>query len=212
MEEIIILGDGGHARSLIDILERERKYKIAGCVVNDSADRSTDYPVIGTDEKLEALYQKGIKNAVIGIGYLGKSDVRKRLYVKLKKIGFYIPIVCDPSAIVSKKADIGEGTFIGKRAVINSGVIIGKMCIINTGAIVEHDCNIGEFTHIAVGGIVCGGTWVGKETLLGANSTVIQNVRIGENVIVGAGAMVNRDLKDSCTAAGVPARIIDRDR
>ena len=83
---------------------------------------------------------------------MGEDDIREGVYDRLKQIGYRIPIIADPSAIMADGIQIGEGTFIGKRAVVNSNAKIGKMCIINTGAIVEHDNDIGDFSHIAVGG------------------------------------------------------------
>ncbi len=209
MEQILVLGHGGHARSLIDILERENKYQIEGYVINDNViDGSMDYPVIGTDEDLEHLYQNGIRNAALGIGYLGKAELRERLYVKLKDIGFHMPVICDPSAIISEHAKIEEGSFIGKGAIINSDVTVGKMCIINSGAIVEHDCQIGDFSHISVGSILCGGVYIGRASFVGANSTIIQEKTIGKNSIIGAGSVVINDISAENTVVGVPARVI----
>lgn len=193
----MILGSGGHAASLIDILERENKYKIAGYVVNDKKKECCiKYPQIGKDRDLDCLYQNGIKNAAIGVGYLGKSDLRKRLYERLKKIGFNFPVICDPSAMVSSHTEIGEGTMIGKGAIINVGTKIGKMCIINSGAIVEHDCIVDDFTHIAVGGILCGSVTVGRSTFIGANTTVIQEKTIGRNCVIGAGITIKKNIGD----------------
>ncbi len=150
MEKIIILGMGGHAESLVDVLERRQEYEIAGYVVEDEAVVKEDclYPVLGNDSDLERIYQSGITNAAVGIGYLGKSDVRERLWTTLKKIGFRLPIICDPSVILSRNVRIGEGSFIGKGAILNVNASVGKMCIINTGAILEHDCQVGDFSHI----------------------------------------------------------------
>ena len=165
MERILVIGSGGHARSLIDTLERQNNYQIAGYVVSDKdVAHGTNYPVIGTDDDLDWLFQSGIRNAIIGIGYLGKSDIRERLYVRLKNIGFIMPIVCDPSAIIAKNVIIDEGTFVGKNVVINSGTRIGKNVILNTAAIVEHDCLIDDFSHLSVGGIICGGVTVGSNS------------------------------------------------
>lgn len=199
MEEVLILGGGGHAASLTDILERENKYKIAGYVINELTDSgSMDYPVIGTDDDLGNLYQNGIKNAVIGVGYLGKSDLREQLYERLKGIGFCLPVICDPSAIVSEHVKIGEGAFIGKGAIINANAEIGKMCIINTGAIIEHDCIVEDFSHISVGSVLCGSVWVGRASFVGASATVIQGKKIGKQCIVGAGLTVRKNVEDNC--------------
>lgn len=201
MEQILILGGGGHASSLADILERENKYKIAGYVVNAQKDScSMDYPIIGTDDDLQKLYQSGVKNAVIGVGYLGKPGLREKLYERLKKIGFYLPIICDPSAIASEHVKIGEGTSIGKGAIINAGAEIGKMCIINTGAIIEHDCIVEDFSHISVGSVLCGGVRIGEASFVGANATVIQEKRIGNHCIIGAGTTVRKSVEDNCMA------------
>ena len=203
MEKMIIIGNGGHARSLTDTLERAGKYEIAGYIVNsaDEQRKDTRYPIIGQDDDLEKIFKYGIKYAAVGIGYLGKGDVRKRLWYMLKKIGFSLPVICDPTAIMARDIKLGEGNFIGKGAVINSGAVIGRMCIINTNAVVEHDCLIGSFSHVAVGGILCGGVNVGEDTFIGANATVIQGIKIGRGCIIGAGVTVRKDVKDNFLVA-----------
>lgn len=200
MEKIVILGKGGHAESLIDIIERENKYEIAGYIVNDVGRKVEGelYPVIGSDSDLEKIFQSGIRNVAIGIGYLGKSDLRERLWDKLKAIGFLLPVICDPSAILARNAKFDEGTMIGKGVIVNSNVSVGKMCIINTGAIIEHGCEVGDFSHISVGSILCGNVKVGEATFVGANSTVIQGKRIGSKCIVGAGITVRKDIDSYC--------------
>ncbi len=202
MEKIIILGMGGHAESLVDVLERQQEYEIAGYVVNDeaAAKEGSQYPVLGSDDDLERIFRNGITNAAVGIGYMGKSDVRERIWVKLKQIGFRLPVVCDPSAILSRTAQIGEGSFIGKGAIINVKASIGRMCIINTGAIVEHDCQVGDFSHISVGTVLCGEVTVGRSVWVGANATVIQCTSIGDGSTIGAGTTIRRNIKDHCIA------------
>lgn len=196
MEQIIILGHGGHAKSVVDAIEKQGKYKIAGYIVNGvtTNDIISDYPIIGCDEDLQTIYKNGIHYAAIGIGFLGKSSLRSILYNKLKKNGYDLPVICDPTAIISNKVKIGEGTFIGKGAIINRDASIGKGCIINTGAIVEHECFVGDFSHIAVGAVLCGNVSIGRETLIGANATVIQCRKVGEKCIIGAGEVVRKDI------------------
>lgn len=195
MEKIIILGKGGHAKSVVDVIERQGIYEIAGYVINEEIEtKDNDYPIIGKDEDLERIYQSEIHNVAIGIGFLGKSSLRKKLYEKLKKIGYEFPVICDPSAVISKKTVIQEGTFIGKGVIVNVNVHIGKMCIINTGAIVEHDCYVGNFSHIAVGTVLCGDVYVGAETLIGANATIIQGRSVGDRCIVGAGEVIRKNV------------------
>ncbi len=196
MEKIIILGKGGHARSLVDTIERQGLYEIAGYIVNNEENETEhgDYPIIGKDKDLEEIYLSGIQNIAMGIGFLGRNAVRRKLYNHLKKIGYNFPVICDTSAVISKKANIGEGTFIGKYAVVNSQAKIGKMCIINTGAVIEHDCQVGDFSHIAVAAVLCGNVDVGCETLVGANSTIIQGRSVGNGCIIGAGEVIRENI------------------
>lgn len=188
MKKIILIGFGGHAKSVADSIERTGQFHIIG--YTEDKDKSTRYPYLGTDDILPQLFNAGIRYAAIGIGYLGKGMVREKLYSKLKGIGFELPIIIDPSAIVSNSAVIGEGVFIGKRAVINAEVLIEKMCIINTGAIIEHECQVRKFTHISVGSILCGQVNVGEAAFIGANSVVIQNREVEPREIIPAGITV----------------------
>lgn len=198
MEKIIVLGQGGHARSMIDTIEKEGKYKIVGYVVNEPEEKKDKYSVIGTDDDLEEIYCRGIKKAVIGIGYLGKGNLRRNLYNRLKEIGYELPVICDPSAIIASDTHIEEGTFIGKGVIVNAGAQIKRMCIINTGAIVEHDCIIGDFSHIAVGTVLCGAVTTGEEVFVGANATIIQGRSIGKKSIVGAGTVIRKNVESNC--------------
>lgn len=202
MEKIVILGNGGHARSLVDIIEREKRYEIAGYVVNENDPDMPDakYPRLGGDAQLEQIFQSGVKNAALGVGYMGNSGLREKLWEQLKQIGFFLPVICDPSAVLAEDARIGEGSFIGKGSIVNANASVGKMCIINTGAIIEHDCEVEDFSHISVGSVLCGNVKVGAASFVGANATVIQGVSIGRGCVIGAGTTIRKDLKDNYMA------------
>ena len=188
MEDIVLIGFGGHAKSVADCIECEGKYNIAG--YTDLQEADSQYPYLGTDDELKTIFDSGIRNAAIGIGYMGKGTVRQHLYTKLKEIGFTLPVISDPSAIVSSTAVVGEGSFIGKYAVINSEANIGKMVIINTKALVEHECVVGDYAHVAVGAILCGQVKVGEAAFIGANTTVIQCRQIESNAIIPAAVTI----------------------
>lgn len=196
-EKIVLLGSGGHARSVADAIEASDIYEIAGfidCEENKDA-VYRGYKVIGNDGDLQGLYDSGIHHAFICVGYLGRGEIRDTLYEKLKKTGFEIPVVADPTAVLAKDVCIGEGTFIGKTAVINSGASIGKMAIINTAAVVEHDCRIGDFCHISINSTLCGRVSVGDRSFVGAGSVIIQEITVGECSVIGAGSIVVKNVK-----------------
>ena len=84
MEDIILVGYGGHARSVADCIERAGIYRIIG--YTDTVCYETNYTYLGTDEVLEQYRGKGIKNVFVAIGYMGKGNLREKLYNKLKKL------------------------------------------------------------------------------------------------------------------------------
>lgn len=210
MEKIVLIGAGGHAKTIVDTIERLDQYEIAGFIdrLNSCEEIYKGYRVIGHDEDMEKIFDSGIHSAFIAVGYLGKTEVRKKLYSKLKAVGFSLPVIIDPTAIVAKDVLIEEGTYIGRNAVVNAEAKIGKNCIINTAVVVEHECTVGDFSHLAVSTVVCGQTYVGKECFLGANSTVIQGLKLLDKCIIGAGSVVLTSVESGCTVAGVPAKVI----
>lgn len=208
MKKIILLGCGGHAKSIVDVIESKGIYKIVGFIGKDE-DKSfiyRDYKVIGSDQDLDFIYGSGVANAFVSIGFMGEGKIRNNLYEQIKHIGFNIPSIIDDTAVISADAIIGEGTFVGKNAVVNSDSVVGKMSIINTAAIVEHDCNVGDFSHISVSTVLCGNVCVGSNSFIGANSTIIQGKKLGNNVIVGAGSTVLTDLSDNKRVFGIVKR------
>lgn len=198
MEDIILLGFGGHAKSVIDCIERQGRYRIVGFLDKEERGkvRYRDYEVIGQDDDLDQFYRQGIANAFVTVGFLGQSMVRNRLYDRLKQAGFHLPNIIDPSAVIAEDAALGEGNFIGKLAMLNADVKIGNMCIINSGALIEHECQVGDFSHISVGAILCGGVTVGRNTFVGAGSTLIQGITVGDGCIVAAGTTLRKSTKD----------------
>lgn len=196
MEKIVLIGAGGHAKTIVDTIERLGTYKIVGFISDGKVGEEVyrDYKIIGCDADAEKLYTNGIRHAFLSIGFMGNSKLRNCLYEQYKSVGFSFPVFVDPSAIVASDVIIGEGSYIGKNTVINADARIGEQCIINTSAIIEHECEIGSFSHVAVGATVCGQTVIEDNVLIGANATVIQGLRIGEESIVGAGALVRHNV------------------
>ncbi|EQB87118.1 sugar O-acyltransferase (sialic acid O-acetyltransferase NeuD family) [Clostridium punense] len=208
MENIILVGGGGHCKSVIDSIIDSKRFNVVGIIdlKRNIGLFINSVQVVGQDEDYEKFFLEGVKYAFITIGSTTSTTERERVYKDLKSVGFQLPIIVDPSAIVSKNVEIGEGTFVGKGAIINTNSVIGQNCIINTGTIIEHDCVIQDYCHVAPGSTLSGGVKVGRSTLIGTNSTVIQGVQIGSNTIVGAGSVVVKDIKQNCIAYGNPCK------
>lgn len=207
-EKIILIGGGGHAKSVIESINSMEKFEIIGIL--DKKDKVGSYiydiEVIGVDGDLENYYKQGIKNIFITLGSIGNPIIRRKLYDYAKKIGFKFPNIIDKNSIISPKTLLGEGIFIGKGVIVNCDVNIGNNCIINTGCIIEHDCKIGDFVHIAPGSTLSGGVIIGENSHIGTNSTVIQYKKVGSNTVIGAGSVVIKDIDNNVKAYGNPCK------
>jgi len=210
-KRILLVGGGGHCKSVLDSLLAYDDFEIG---IVDKEENIGNFvlgvPVLGCDNDLQHLYSMGYRNAFVTIGSIGNPRKRIEIFELLLKIGFEISNIIDPSAEVSKYADIDYGIFIGKKAVVNAGACIKRGSIINTGSIIEHDCQIGEFVHIAPGTILGGRVKVGMNSHIGSNSTIIQNVKIGSNTIIGIGSVVTKSIGDSIMAYGNPCREVKK--
>ena len=203
MQNILLVGFGGHARSVADCIEQTGKYQIIGYTDEKKANPDNGYAYLGNDDELARIFESGTHLAAVTVGQLGPDRTRHKLYERLKQIGFELPVIIDPSAIVADHVVIEEGTFVGKGAIINSNSHIGKMCIINTGALCEHDNVIGDFCHIAVRAVSSGMVTIGSNSFIGANATIIQGVNLGNEVVIGAGSVVLHDVKDKEKRYGI---------
>jgi UDP-perosamine 4-acetyltransferase len=209
--KVIGLGAGGHAKVLIEALGELDTCEIVGLLDANPGLHGRmvlGMPVLGGDEMMPQLAQRGVTHFLLGLGSTGDSTMRRRLFQRAIECGLEPVGVIHPGAWVSVSAKIGRGTCILACAVVNADARLGENIILNTGSIVEHDCVIGAHTHVATGAALAGGVSVGEGSLIGIGASVRQNIRIGRNVVVGAGAVVVKDVPDEVVVAGVPARVI----
>ena len=178
-EKIVLIGGGGHCRSVIDVIEQENKYDIIG-IVDKKENIGKDvlgYKIIGCDDDLQAIFQT-YKNACITVGFIKSNALRVKLFTMSKEIGFNLPVIISPLAYVSKHSLIEEGTVVMHHACINANAKIGKNCIINTKALIEHDCIVEDNCHISTASVLNGGVIVKENTFFGSNTTSKQGIKI----------------------------------
>ncbi|MCC2781332.1 NeuD/PglB/VioB family sugar acetyltransferase [Parabacteroides distasonis] len=209
MRQIILVGGGGHCKSVIEAAE-SAGYTIKGILdlPQFMGNKVLDYAVIGSDEEIP-LYVNEC-DFVVTLGYIKKPLLRDKLHERIEAAGGNLATIVASTAHVSKYATLGAGTVVLHGAMVNAGAAIGKGCIINTLANIEHDAIIGDYCHISTGAMVNGDCRVGENTFLGSRSVMVNNTSIPSSSVFAAGCLVRKTLTIEGLYAGNPAVLIKK--
>ena len=204
MKDFILVGGGGHCKSVIDVAE-SAGYTILGILDMPGCvgTKVLGYPVLGTDDDIPAYVDKA--EFVITVGFIKNPAVRIKLFNKVKEAGGKLATLIASTAHVSKYATIGEGTVVMHQAFVNAGAQVGSNVILNTFTNIEHDAVIGDQCHISTGTMVNGDCKVGNNCFIGSQSVLSNGVTIGDDIIVGAGSLVRKSIKEKGIYSGNPA-------
>jgi sugar O-acyltransferase (sialic acid O-acetyltransferase NeuD family) len=209
MEEIVIIGGGGHSKVVISIVKKLARYRILGYTDLKDNGAVLGIPFIGGDRELGSLATGRKKlSAVIAVGQVGQGKLRCELYTRLLTLNLCYPPIISPDAIVSNEAFCGEGAVVMDGAVICAGARMGGGSIVNTNSTIEHDSIVSDWVHVGPGATICGGVTIGQFSMIGAGATVIEGVEIAAGCIVGAGATVVHNLAEAGVYVGCPVRRI----
>ncbi|MBE6270406.1 MAG: acetyltransferase [Prevotella ruminicola] len=204
MKNLILIGGGGHCKSVMDAAE-SAGYSIFGVldVAENVGKEVLSTKIIGTDENIPAYVDKA--EFVITVGFIKNPAVRIKLYNKVKEAGGKFATIIASTAYVSKYAEIGEGTVVLHQAFVNAGARVGKNVILNTATNIEHDAVIGNHCHISTGTMVNGECKVGERCFIGSQSVLANCISVGDDIIVGAGSFVRKTISEKGIYSGNPA-------
>lgn len=200
----IIIGAGGHGKAIADLLLRNscHIYGFTDKAVKAGTIITNNLKCLGSDD---FLYQLDPNNYYItlGLGIMPGESHRSRLFENITKLGFCLPPIIDPTAIISKNVKLGSASQILMGAILQTSVKIDDSVIINSGAIIEHDCEIMSHSHVASGATLCGNVKVGTGSFIGAGSNIRQNITIGSSSTIGLGSTILDDVQNGTTACGI---------
>ncbi len=195
MKSLVLIGNGGHCKSCIEIIETSKEFKIKGIIVRpgDQTRKFMNYQVIGNDAKLNECINKN-DQALICIGQIKSPEKRIILFDLLIKNTISLATIKSNTSIISKYASVAHGSCVMHKVVINAGAKVGANCILNTNSLVEHDSIIGNHCHVSTGAIINGDVQIGDGCFLGSGVIVKEGVKIGSDSIISAGQIVMNDL------------------
>lgn len=202
---MIIVGAGGHAIELLDILLENGDIENLHFFDNRNGKRifQNNFPVLNSIEAAKTHFEKDLR-FMLGVG---NPETRKVLYQEFQQAGGVLNAIRGSNAKISQSAQASEAD-IFNFCHIGGEARIGKGCLINTGAQIHHEVQIGEFSVVNPGAILLGACQIGDFCNIGANATILPGIRIGNRVTIGAGAVIIRDVEDGQTVVGVPGRVI----
>ena len=211
MPKVVIIGAGGHAREVLDILRdcqaNGQKIELLG-FIDDNPDKHGQildgFPVLGDFRWFEGINH----NEVEVICAVGTPETCYRLVQRALTLGLRFANAISPRAHISAYARIGQGVIIFPNVIVNTGAVIGNHVTLNVAVTVSHDTVVGDFCNINPGVHLAGNVTVGEGCYIGMGANVIQGITIGPWSIIGAGAVVIHDIPPHVTAVGVPARVI----
>lgn len=206
---VLILGAGGHALVVADILLRMQE---AGHPVNPIGYLDDNPQLVG--QHLLGLPVLGLLSSLPTFPHdavvvaLGDNQTRQRIFTALQAQDERFVVACHPRSVVAPDVRIGPGTMICAGAVVNPGSVIGANVILNTGCSVDHHNIIADHSHIAPGVHLGGNVRIGAGSLVGIGATVVPQRSIGDGCLIAAGSVVTKNIPDHALAAGVPARVL----
>lgn len=194
---VVLIGGGGHASVLLDILHSNKRDVIAVVSPQDVSERLifTGTKILHSDDDIFQYSSEDIE-LVNGIGLIPRSSLRKNVSEFYVSYGYRFANVIAPDALISTHAILTDGVQILSGAIVNAGTTIGCHSIINTRAVIEHDCHLGDYCFIGPGAVLCGQVNTGESVFVGAGSTIVPGMKLGSNSIVGAGAVLAQSLEN----------------
>lgn len=209
-ERVLVIGAGGHARSVLDVIRSEGRYLVAG-LIDSSQPKGTPAlgsHVLGREQDLPVLCRE--QGTALGIVAIGDNWQRRAAMERLRALvpGFVFVSSVHPAATVAGDVTIASGTVVMAGAVVVSGSRIGNGCIVNTLASLDHDGVMEDYSSLAPGAVTGGRVRLGTCAAVGLGARVVHNLRIGAHAVVGAGALVMEDIPPEVVAFGAPAQVI----
>lgn len=188
MDKLILIGGGGHCRSVIDAAESVG-LRITGVLERPGAESDAcSYPVVGCDDDIPRLVAD--HSFIISLGSIADPSRRVAIARLVEEAGGQFARVVASTARLSPHAQLGPGSVLLHHALVNAGAEVGSNCIINSGAIVEHDVKVGDFTHVSTHATVNGGCRIGRRCFIGSATVIAQGVEIPDDTVIGAGSLV----------------------
>jgi acetyltransferase EpsM len=212
---IVILGAGGYAAVVYEILRFHSEVTVIGCT--DKAlgisERSVGEDegglrILGDDDALPDLAQKhdGL-HAVLALGP-DLMDVRARLMRTLERESIPPISAIHPYAAVSRRAKLDPGTVVCAGAIVSAGSELGGHCVVHIGASIDHDVQLGVNVYVGQGARISSDVELSDNVVVEMGASINSRVVVGMGARITGGSFVNTDVPDHAVVVGTPGRVV----
>jgi len=207
---MFVIGASGHARILVDCIERAGEYEVAGLLDDrlPSGEERFGLPILGTTGDIPRLMvEYGVSCGVVGIG---DNWSRRRVWLAVRELvpDFRFVSIIHPSAQIARDVEVGAGSVIMAGAILSPGATLGKNCVVSTNSSLGHDSTMKDHSSLSAKVGTGGNVRIGTCTAVMLDASIAHGVAVGDHTVVGAGSLVLRDLPADCVAYGAPARVV----
>ena len=204
-QPLLILGTTPYALVFADAFSDVPQFEVVGFVENLDRQRCQQphggLPVHWIDDLAPLRETHGVICCL-------STTHRDRFVQAVKVMGFAFATLIHPTATVSKKSTVGEGTSLNIGCIVAGFTCVGRYVQVNRGVTIGHHTVIEDYVTIQPGANIAGNCHLGPQTYLGIGATVVDGIRIGAHSVVGAGAVVAQDVPDRVLVVGVPAKVV----
>jgi sugar O-acyltransferase (sialic acid O-acetyltransferase NeuD family) len=186
---LLIVGAGGHGRSVAEAVLMSDGFELVGFLDDAAFDHGSDVwglPVLGPTTGF-ADYAALASHAVVAIG---NNTLRQKLCGELRAAGIALASVIHPRAIVSPRAQLGEGVTVMAGAIVGTEALLGQGAIVNCGAVVDHHAHVHDFGHLGVNACMAGGSVLGSLAWMQAGSAIGYGVQLAAGTVLKPGEAI----------------------
>ena len=209
MKKLIIIGAGGFALEVIDLIESinsiKEKYTIIGLLDDKKKDFILkSYNIIGKVSDYKKFSQHLFVIAI------ANPEIRQSIYSELVNNKITLPNLIHPNTEISNHAiyDDNSAIIINYATQISAKAKIGRAVIIDSKSYIGHETELRSFVTIYPGVYISGKNIIYEKAEIGLGSRIIQGLSVGSNTIIGAGSTVISNIDVNVVAVGNPCKPI----
>jgi UDP-perosamine 4-acetyltransferase len=202
--ELLICGTRTFAEEVADLAGEIDGWRVGGFIENWERKRA--------GETLDGLPIRWVDELAsrTGVWAICALVTTKRFAftAQVEALGIPFATLIHPTARVSPRTTVGDGTLVSAGAVTGTRSAIGRHTIVNRGVLVGHHTTIGDHVSLLPGANVAGNVTVGDRAFVGMGAIVMDGLTIGSRSVIAAGSVVTHDVPDGVQVMGIPARVV----